>query len=183
MLVDETVVRDEEPTVRRPVEVANLNSALEVAPPPRLPKRTCVSTHAVELGNAWVVKNTRHVVAPVFEIAVTALEAEHADAPPYALNSPAPLERTSAAPIPVSVICPVFTYPDAVMFVLDIFVIEEEPTVNAPVEDVNVINKLELAPPPKIPNRTCVSTPEEKLLPVEVLYLFPCVSQMRGDLM
>ena len=52
ILVDETVVSDEDPTVRTPVEVANLNSALDVAPPPSWPKRICVSTHAVELGNA-----------------------------------------------------------------------------------------------------------------------------------
>ena len=52
MFVDDTFVSDEDPKVRTPVEVANLNSALDVAPPPSCPKRTCVSTHAVELGNA-----------------------------------------------------------------------------------------------------------------------------------
>ncbi len=54
---------------------------------------------------------------------------------------------------------------------------EDAVTVRRPVDDAKVKARLELAPPPKIPKSTWVSTPEEKEEPVEVEYLLPWKSK------
>jgi len=56
MLVPETLAREEEPTVRTPVEVEMVKSAEVVAVPPAWPKRSWPFTHEVELGSDWTVR-------------------------------------------------------------------------------------------------------------------------------
>jgi hypothetical protein len=52
IFVDETFAREDEPTVKSPVEEEKVRRREEVAVPPNCPKRSWVFTHAVELGSA-----------------------------------------------------------------------------------------------------------------------------------
>jgi hypothetical protein len=49
MFVEETFVRDDDPTERTPVELEKVKRALDVAAPPSCPKRICVSTPVEKL--------------------------------------------------------------------------------------------------------------------------------------
>ena len=48
-MVEDTFAREDEPTVNTPVDDEKVNVADDVAPPPSMPKRTCVSMPLVKL--------------------------------------------------------------------------------------------------------------------------------------
>ena len=64
------------------------------------------------------------------------------------------------------------------IFVEETFVIDDEPIERTPVELEKVKSADEVALPPSCPKRICESTPRERKVSDEVLYLFPLKSRM-----